>query len=159
GALAGEHPFIDLFDAKSEFDVGHIRLARDADLVIVAPATADLIAKMANGHADDLASAVLLATGAKILLAPAMNPHMWANRATMRNRPQLADEGVTMGGPNGGEGAEGGGAGGGRVAEPLEIVAAAQALLDSAPGALEGVRMLVTSGPTHEPIDPVRYIA
>jgi phosphopantothenoylcysteine decarboxylase/phosphopantothenate--cysteine ligase len=159
GALVGEHPFVDLFDARSEFDVGHIRLARDADLMIVAPATADLIAKMANGHAADLASAVLLATDAKILLAPAMNPHMWANKATRRNMAQLVADGVTLVGPNAGEMAESGEAGTGRMAEPLEIVAAAQALLAGFPGMLAGVRMLITSGPTHEPIDPVRYIA
>ena len=159
GALAGEHPFLDLFDAKSEFDVGHIRLARDTDLVVVAPATADLMAKLANGHADDLASAVLLATDQKILLAPTMNPQMWANKATRRNLAQLVADGVAIVGPNSGEMAESGEAGLGRMAEPLEIVAAAGALLVHASGALAGVRMLVTSGPTHEPIDPVRYIA
>src|SRR6185503_2304029 len=85
GALAGEHPHVDLFDAHSEFDVGHIRLAREPSIIIVAPATADLIAKMANGLADDLASAALLATDKKVLLAPAMNPNMWSNAATRRN--------------------------------------------------------------------------
>jgi phosphopantothenoylcysteine decarboxylase/phosphopantothenate--cysteine ligase len=159
GALAGEHPFIDLFDAKSEFDVGHIRLARDTDLIVVAPATADLMAKMANGHAGDLASAVLLATTKKILLAPAMNPQMWANKATRRNLAQLVADGVALVGPNAGEMAERGEAGTGRMAEPLEIVEAAEALLTNASGALAGTRMIVTSGPTHEPIDPVRYIA
>ena len=88
GALSGQRVFTDLFDHDSEFDVGHIRLARAADLVIVAPATADLMAKMAGGHADDLGSAVLLATGAPVLIAPAMNPHMWANAATARNLAQ-----------------------------------------------------------------------
>jgi phosphopantothenoylcysteine decarboxylase/phosphopantothenate--cysteine ligase len=159
GALAGEHPFTDLFDSRSEFDVGHIRLARECDLVIVAPATADLMAKMANGLADDLASAVLLATDKKILLAPAMNPNMWSNRATRRNAAQLAADDVVLVGPNAGEMAESGEAGVGRMAEPLEIVAAAEALLSSRSQALAGVRMIVTSGPTHEPIDPVRYIA
>jgi phosphopantothenoylcysteine decarboxylase / phosphopantothenate---cysteine ligase len=159
GALSGEHPFTDLFDAKSEFDVGHIRLARDTDLIVVAPATADLIAKMTHGHADDLASAVLLATGAKVLLAPAMNPHMWSNKATQRNMAQLVADGVAAVGPGTGEMAESGEAGTGRMAEPLEIVAAAQALLAGSSNALAGVRVLVTSGPTHEPIDPVRYIA
>jgi phosphopantothenoylcysteine decarboxylase/phosphopantothenate--cysteine ligase len=159
GALAGEHPFLDLFDARSEFDVGHIRLARGADLVVVAPATADLIAKMAAGLAHDLASAVLLATGSRVLLAPAMNPYMWANKATGRNIAQLKADGVAFIGPNAGEMAEPGEAGTGRMAEPLEIVAAAEALLASAPGALNGRRVIVTSGPTHEPIDPVRYIA
>jgi phosphopantothenoylcysteine decarboxylase / phosphopantothenate---cysteine ligase len=159
GALSGEHPFTDLFDAESEFDVGHIRLARDTDLIVVAPATADLIAKMTHGHADDLASAVLLATGAKVLLAPAMNPHMWSNKATQRNMAQLVADGVAVVGPGTGEMAESGEAGTGRMAEPLEIVAAAQVLLAGSSNALAGVRVLVTSGPTHESIDPVRYIA
>ena len=159
GALAGEHPYIDLFDARSEFDVGHIRLAREPSIIIVAPATADLMAKMANGLADDLASAVLLATDKKILLAPAMNPNMWSNMATRRNRAQLEADDVVFVGPNAGEMAESGEAGVGRMAEPLEIVAAAEALLAGNSGVLAGVRVLVTSGPTHEPIDPVRYIA
>jgi phosphopantothenoylcysteine decarboxylase/phosphopantothenate--cysteine ligase len=159
GALAGEHPYIDLFDARSEFDVGHIRLAREPSMIIVAPATADLMAKMANGLADDLASAVLLATDKKILLAPAMNPNMWSNKATRRNRAKLAADDVVFVGPTAGEMAESGEAGVGRMAEPLEIVAAAEALLAGNSGVLAGVRLLVTSGPTHEPIDPVRYIA
>lgn len=159
GALVGERAFTDLFDPDSEFDVGHIRLARETDLVIVAPATADLMAKMANGHADDLASAVLLATDRKILLAPAMNPRMWENRATKRNLAQLVADGVAIVGPNAGEMAERNEAGTGRMAEPLEIVAAAEVLLSNASGALTGQRVLITSGPTHEPIDPVRYIA
>lgn len=159
GALAGERAFTDLFDADSEFDVGHIRLARECDLVIVAPATADLMAKIANGHADDLATAVLLATDKRILLAPAMNPRMWENRATKRNLAQLMADGVATVGPNAGEMAERNEAGTGRMAEPLEIIAAAEALLANAAGALAGRRVLVTSGPTHEPIDPVRYIA
>jgi len=159
-ALAGERVFTDLFDPASEFDVGHIRLARDADLIIVAPATADLMAKIAGGHADDLATAVLLATSAKIILAPAMNPHMWANKATRRNLAQLVADGVTQVGPNEGEMAEAGERGQGRMAEPLEIVAAAEKLLSAKIGdALRDKRVLVTSGPTHEPIDPVRYIA
>jgi phosphopantothenoylcysteine decarboxylase / phosphopantothenate---cysteine ligase len=157
-ALAGERAYTDLFDPQSEFDVGHIRLARDADLVIVAPATADLIAKMAGGHADDLASAVLLATDKPTLIAPAMNPHMWAAKATQRNLAQLAADGVRAVGPNSGEMAERGEIGTGRMAEPLEIVAAAEALLHGA-GPLSGRRVLVTSGPTSEPIDPVRFIA
>jgi phosphopantothenoylcysteine decarboxylase/phosphopantothenate--cysteine ligase len=159
GAIAGEHPFTDLFDARSEFDVGHIRLARDPSLVVVAPATADLMAKMANGLADDLASAVLLATDKTIVLAPAMNPLMWSNKATRRNLAQLAADQVVLVGPNAGEMAESGEAGVGRMAEPLEIVAAVQAHLAGRSRMLTGVRMLVTSGPTHEPIDPVRYIA
>ena len=160
GAIAGEKPFTELFDQASEFDVGHIRLARDTDLVIVAPATADLMAKMTNGHADDLATAVLLATNRKILLAPAMNPLMWANKATQRNLARLVADGVATVGPNAGEMAESGEAGVGRMAEPLEIVAAAQSLLgDTGEKPLLGRHIIITAGPTHEPIDPVRYIA
>ncbi|MGA7485467.1 MAG: bifunctional phosphopantothenoylcysteine decarboxylase/phosphopantothenate--cysteine ligase CoaBC [Xanthobacteraceae bacterium] len=161
GALSGVRAFTDLFDAASEFDIGHIRLAREADLVLVAPATADLMAKMAGGRADDLASAVLLATGSPVLVAPAMNPHMWEHPATRRNLARLVDDGVAVVGPNAGEMAEAGEAGVGRMAEPLEIVAAAQPLLGRAAigDALAGKRVIVTSGPTHEPIDPVRYIA
>jgi phosphopantothenoylcysteine decarboxylase / phosphopantothenate---cysteine ligase len=160
GALVGEPIFTDLFDARSEFDVGHIRLARDTDLIVVAPATADLMAKMAGGHADDLATAVLLATDAKILLAPAMNPLMWSNKATQRNLAQLVADGVALVGPNEGEMAESGERGIGRMAEPLEIAAAVEKLLSAhADKPLAGVRVLITSGPTHEPIDPVRYIA
>ena len=158
GALSGERAHTDLFDAQSEFDVGHIRLARDADLVIVAPATADLLAKMAGGHADDLATAVLLATDKPILLAPAMNPHMWSAKATQRNLAQLAADGMHIIGPDSGEMAERGEAGLGRMAEATEIAAAAKAMLRAA-GPLTGRRILVTSGPTHEPIDPVRFIA
>jgi phosphopantothenoylcysteine decarboxylase/phosphopantothenate--cysteine ligase len=159
GALAGEHPHLDLFDARSEFDVGHIRLARDADIIVVAPATADLMAKMAGGLAGDLASAVLLATDKKVLLAPAMNPKMWVNKATQRNLTQLVRDGVTLIGPTAGEMAESGESGVGRMAEPLDIAAAAAALLSQSSDALKGLRVAVTSGPTHEPIDPVRYIA
>src|SRR3954469_258780 len=160
GAIAGEKPFTDLFDQHSEFDVGHIRLARDNDLVVVAPATADIMAKMANGHADDLATAVLLATDKRILLAPAMNARMWSNKATQRNLAQLAADGVLTVGPNAGEMAESGEAGLGRMAEPLEIVAAVQALLGARQEKpLAGRRIVITAGPTHEAIDPVRYIA
>ncbi len=159
GAIAGERVHTDLFDPRSEFDVGHIRLAREADLIVVAPATADLMAKMAGGHADDLASAVLLATDRPVLIAPAMNPHMWKHRATQRNLAQLVEDGVALVGPNAGEMAERGEAGTGRMAEPLEIVAAAEAMLARGPRPLAGKRVLITSGPTHEPIDPVRYIA
>ena len=161
GALSGGQAFTDLFDPQSEFDVGHIRLARDTDLVVVAPATADLMAKMAGGHADDLATAVLLATDKPILIAPAMNPAMWARRATQRNLARLIEDGVAVIGPNTGEMAERGEAGTGRMAEPLEIAEAAATLLAGAPGErpLAGKRIVVTSGPTHEPIDPVRYIA
>ena len=160
GALSGERVFTDLFDPGSEFDVGHIRLARETDLVVVAPATADLMAKLAGGHADDLASAVLIATDRTVLLAPAMNPHMWEHKATRRNLARLIDDGVALVGPNAGEMAEAGEAGLGRMAEPLEIAAAALSLIGHAgEGALAGKRVIVTSGPTHEPIDPVRYIA
>jgi len=158
GALCGERAHTDLFDAQSEFDVGHIRLARETDLVVVVPATADLMAKMAGGHADDLATAVLLATDKPVLIAPAMNPHMWSAKATKRSLAQLMADGVRVVGPNAGEMAEAGEAGMGRMAEPLEIVAAATALLHGA-GPLTGKRVLVTAGPTSEPIDPVRFIA
>jgi phosphopantothenoylcysteine decarboxylase / phosphopantothenate---cysteine ligase len=158
GALSGERAYTNLFDPQSEFDVGHIRLARDTDLVVVAPATADLIAKLAGGHADDLASAVLLAADKPILIAPAMNPRMWAAKATQRNLAQLVGDGVRVVGPDAGEMAERGEAGVGRMAEPLEIVAAVEAIMRRT-GALSGKRMLVTSGPTSEPIDPVRFIA
>src|ERR1044072_3687886 len=114
-ALSHERVYTDLFDAESEFDAGHIRLARECDLIVVAPATADLMAKMAQGHADDLASALLLAANRPILLAPAMNPLMWNNAATRRNAAQLARDGVQMVGPNAGEMAEAGEAGVGRM--------------------------------------------
>ncbi len=165
GAIAGERAFTDLFDQASEFDVGHIRLARETDLIVVAPATADLMARMANGHADDLATAVLLATDKRILLAPAMNPRMWVNKATQRNLKTLIADGVLAVGPNAGEMAESGEAGIGRIAEPLEIVAAIERLLQDRGGGvtenkpLAGKRIVITAGPTHEPIDPVRYIA
>ena len=158
GAIVGEQVFTDLFNPAHEFDIGHIRLAREADLIVVAPATADLMAKMAHGHADDLATAVLLATRAKILIAPAMNPQMWDAKPTQRNLAQLVADGVLTVGPNEGEMAEANERGFGRMAEPLEIAAAAEKLLKPQ-GPLSGKRVLVTSGPTHEPIDPVRYIA
>lgn len=159
-ALSHERVYTDLFDPQSEFDAGHIRLARDCDLIIVAPATADLMAKMANGHADDLASAILLAANRKILLAPAMNPLMWANAATRRNLAQLERDGVAFIGPNTGEMAESGEAGVGRMSEAIEIAAAVERLLrPPVPRPLAGKRVLITAGPTHEPIDPVRYIA
>jgi len=159
-ALAHERVYTDLFDAESEFDAGHIRLARDCDLIVVAPATADLMAKMAGGHADDLASAILLAANRPILLAPAMNPLMWNNAATRRNVAQLQRDSIVTVGPNAGEMAEAGEAGTGRMAEPLEIAAAAERLLrPPQPRPLQGKRVLITAGPTHEPIDPVRYIA
>src|ERR1700704_6345771 len=159
-ALSNERCYTDLFDPESEFDAGHIRLARDCELIVVAPATADLMAKMAHGHADDLASAILLAAHQPILLAPAMNPLMWSNAATRRNVAQLGRDGINMVGPNAGEMAEAGEAGIGRMAEPLEIASAAERFLrPSRPRPLAGKRVLITAGPTHEPIDPVRYIA
>ncbi len=159
GALSADHVFTDLFDRQDEQDVGHIRLSRDADLIVVAPATADLMAKAANGLADDLASAVLLATDKKVLMAPAMNPHMWAHPATRRNHQTLQKDGVAFVGPGRGEMAEAREAGEGRMAEPLEIVAAVETMLDPGEKPLAGKKIIITSGPTHEPIDPVRYIA
>src|SRR5277367_1713091 len=150
-ALSHERVYSDLFDPESEFDAGHIRLAREADLIVVAPATADLMAKMAQGHADDLASAILLAANRPILLAPAMNPLMWNNAATRRNVMQLRRDGVATVGPNAGEMAEAGEAGVGRMAEPAEIAAAAEHLLrPPRPRPLNGKRVLITAGPTHE---------
>ncbi|TCL72155.1 bifunctional phosphopantothenoylcysteine decarboxylase/phosphopantothenate--cysteine ligase CoaBC [Rhizobium sp. BK251] len=159
GAVAADHVFTDLFSREDEQDVGHIRLARDCDLVLIAPATADLLAKMANGLADDLASTALLATDRPVLVAPAMNPKMWAHPATRRNVETLRKDGIRFVGPMAGEMAESGEAGLGRMAEPLDIVAAAEAVLDSGLKPLLGRKAVVTSGPTHEPIDPVRYIA
>jgi phosphopantothenoylcysteine decarboxylase/phosphopantothenate--cysteine ligase len=160
-ALSGERAFFDLFDLSLEHEVGHIRLAREADLIVVAPATADLMAKMAWGRADDLASAVLLAADCTVLIAPAMNPFMWAHPATRRNLETLKRDGILLVGPNTGEMAETGEAGLGRMAEPAEIVAAALQLLAATASTdmLAGRRVIVTSGPTHEPIDPVRYLA
>lgn len=159
GALSGSRVFTTLLDREDEHDVGHIRLARETDIVVVAPATADLMARMAAGRADDLASAVLLATRAPVLLAPAMNPAMWSHRATRRNVAVLAADGVRFIGPNAGEMAESGEAGVGRMAEPLEIVAAVDNALYPDGRPLAGRHVVVTSGPTHEPIDPVRYLA
>lgn len=158
-ALADERCYTDLFDATSEFDAGHIRLARESDLIIVAPATADLMAKMAHGIANDLASAILLAAKGNILVAPAMNPAMWSNAATRRNAKQLAQDGIAFIGPNSGEMAEKNEGGVGRMAEPLEIAARADAMLTPTKGALAGRRIVITAGPTQEPIDPVRYIS
>ena len=156
-ALTGQRTHTDLFDREDEADIGHIKLARDADLVVVAPATANLMAKMAGGHADDLASTVLLATTLPILVAPAMNVRMWLHPATRRNLKVLQADGVHLVGPNEGAMAEAE-FGPGRMAEPLEIAAAVERLLVPS-GPLEGKHVIVTSGPTHEPIDPVRYIA
>ncbi len=159
GALSATHVFTELFSRQDEQDVGHIRLARDCDLVLVAPATADLLAKMANGMADDLASTVLLATDRPVLVAPAMNPKMWEAKATKRNIATLKSDGIAFIGPMAGEMAEKGEAGVGRMAEALQIAEAVEHLLDDAPKPLKGKTAIVTSGPTHEPIDPVRYIA
>lgn len=159
--ISGERCFTELFSHQDEFDIGHIRLSREANLIVVAPATADLIAKMAQGITNDLATAVLMATDKRVLIAPAMNPMMWSHPATRRNFAQLTSDGIVSIGPNAGEMAERGENGVGRMAEPLEIVAAIEGLLNEMPAsdALKGARMLVTSGPTREPIDPVRYIS
>ncbi|MCO6049288.1 bifunctional phosphopantothenoylcysteine decarboxylase/phosphopantothenate--cysteine ligase CoaBC [Mesorhizobium sp. RP14(2022)] len=159
GALAGGHVFTDLFDRADEHDVGHIRLSREADAIVVAPATANLMAKLAHGHADDLASAVLLAARIPVLMAPAMNPAMWYHPATRRNRETLEQDLIRFVGPNSGEMAEKGEKGEGRMAEPNEIADAVEALFARGQQPLKGKRVVVTAGPTHEPIDPVRYIA
>ncbi|PTE15678.1 bifunctional phosphopantothenoylcysteine decarboxylase/phosphopantothenate--cysteine ligase CoaBC [Pseudogemmobacter blasticus] len=155
-ALAGEKLHQDLFDLGDEAEMGHIQLSRAADLLVVAPATADLMAKMATGRADDLASTLLLATDKRVLVAPAMNVRMWTHPATQRNLATLRGDGVLMVGPDEGEMACGE-YGPGRMAEPVAILAAIDAALGGGP--LAGRHVLVTSGPTHEPIDPVRYIA
>ncbi len=155
-ALAGEKVYSALFDLTDEAEMGHIQLSRVADLVVVAPATADLLAKMAQGRADDLASTLLLATDTPVLAAPAMNVRMWDHAATRRNVAQLAADGIRFVGPDEGEMACGE-YGFGRMAEPEQIFAAIKAALVAGP--LAGKHILVTSGPTHEPIDPVRYIA
>jgi phosphopantothenoylcysteine decarboxylase/phosphopantothenate--cysteine ligase len=158
-ALAGEKVFQDLFSLTDEAEMGHIELSRSTDLVVVAPATADLMAKVANGTANDLASTALLATDKRVLMAPAMNVRMWNHPATQRNFQTLKNEGVLFVGPNDGEMACGE-YGPGRMAEPLEIVAAVEAALATpAKGPLSGVKALVTAGPTQEPLDPVRYIS
>src|SRR5690606_6378730 len=158
-SLSRERTFTDLFSLTDEADIGHIELSRSADLLVVAPATADLIAKMAGGHADDLASTALLATDKPVLVAPAMNPRMWQHPATRRNMALLEADGVAVVGPNEGAMAERGEFGPGRMAEPLEIVAAIERLLGGRDLPLAGRHVLVPSGPTHAPIDPVRYIA
>lgn len=155
-ALAGSKVYRDLFDLGDEAEMGHIQLSRVADLVVVAPATADLMAKMAQGHANDLASTLLLATDTPVMIAPAMNVRMWEHAATQRNLVTLRGDGIIVAGPNDGDMACGE-YGPGRMAEPLEIVAAIETHFGEGP--LMGKHVLVTSGPTHEPIDPVRYIA
>ena len=156
GALAAAKVYRDLFDLTDEAEMGHIQLSRAADLIVVAPATADLMAKMAAGLAGDLATTLLLATDKRVLLAPAMNVRMWQHAATQRNLAVLRGDGVLFAGPNDGDMACGE-YGPGRMAEPLEIVAAIEAALGA--GLLAGRHVIVTSGPTHEPIDPVRFIA
>ncbi|MEM9222267.1 MAG: bifunctional phosphopantothenoylcysteine decarboxylase/phosphopantothenate--cysteine ligase CoaBC [Pseudomonadota bacterium] len=158
GALSNGPVLTDLFDLDAEREIGHIRLARDCDLVLVAPASADILAKMAAGLASDLATAVLLATRAPILVAAAMNPAMWSHSATQRNVATLREAGVRFVGPESGEMAERGEAGVGRLSEPATIVEAVEGVLGRS-NALSGRQVLVTSGPTHEAIDPVRYIA
>lgn len=155
-ALAGQKVYRDLFDLTDEAEMGHIQLSRSADLVLVAPATADIMAKMAQGRADDLPSTLLLATDTPVMIAPAMNVRMWDHPATQRNLAQLRADGITVVGPNDGDMACGE-FGPGRMSEPLEVVDAVSAHFGPRP--LAGKRVLVTSGPTHEPIDPVRYIA
>ncbi|MDO5641113.1 MAG: bifunctional phosphopantothenoylcysteine decarboxylase/phosphopantothenate synthase [Paracoccus sp. (in: a-proteobacteria)] len=182
-ALAGEEVHRDLFDLTREAEMGHIQLSRAADLVVVAPATADMMAKMAGGHADDLASTLLMATDKRVLIAPAMNVRMWSHPATQRNLAQLTADGILTVGPDDGDMACGE-FGPGRMAEPAAIIAAIRAALGSAlpapaplparpvarpaplrlepaqiPQLLEGRHIIVTSGPTVEPIDPVRYIS
>ncbi|MDQ0325306.1 phosphopantothenoylcysteine decarboxylase/phosphopantothenate--cysteine ligase [Rhodopseudomonas julia] len=162
GALSHEPVFSELFDRQAEEDIGHIRLSRQADLIVVAPATADRLARLAAGLADDLAGAVLLASDKPVLLAPAMNPRMWVHPATRRNVAQLRSDGYGVIGPEAGEMAERDEAGEGRMSEPQAIFSEIERRLCGTPegmGALSGRRVLVTSGPTHEPIDPVRYLA
>ena len=166
-SLSGQEVHQELFSLTAEARMGHIELSRDADLVVIAPATADLLAKAAHGHANDLASTLLLATAKRVLAAPSMNLRMWLHPATQRNVATLRGDGMLFVGP--GDGAMACGEfGPGRMSEPLEIVAAVEAALAgdttlplpfAKPGPLAGLRVIVTSGPTHEPIDPVRYIA
>lgn len=155
-ALAAQKVYRDLFDLTDEAEMGHIELSRASDLVVVAPATADLLAKMAGGQANDLASTLLMATDKRVLVAPAMNVRMWDHPATQRNVATLRGDGILFAGPD--EGAMACGEyGAGRMAEPLNIADAVEAALMDGP--LRGKHVIVTSGPTHEPIDPVRYIA
>ena len=158
-SLSGTKVYDDLFSLTDEAEMGHIELSRAADLVVVAPATADVIAKMAHGLADDLATTALLATDKRVLIAPAMNVRMWHHPATVRNVETLKRDGIAVVGPNDGDMACGE-YGPGRMAEPEEIVAAIERLFPAeCEGVLSGRKVIVTAGPTHEPIDPVRYIA
>jgi phosphopantothenoylcysteine decarboxylase/phosphopantothenate--cysteine ligase len=157
--LSGDKIYTDLFDPKDEAEIGHIRLSREADLVVVAPATADILAKMATGLANDLASTVLLATDKPVLVAPAMNVRMWQHAATRRNVATLQADGIHFVGPEEGDMACGE-FGPGRMAEPETIYETVAQMLSQQPrGPLSGRHVLITSGPTHEPLDPVRYIA
>lgn len=162
GTLSGDKVYTDLFDLTDTATIGHIELSRDADLLVVVPATADLLAKMSAGLAGDLATTLLIATDKPVLVAPAMNVRMWTHRATQRNVEQLMADGIHFVGPNDGDMACGE-FGPGRMAEPAEILAAIDAHFSenefSGNPPLKGRRILVTSGPTHEPIDPVRYLA
>ena len=156
-SLTGRKCYTELFSLTDEVEMGHIELSRAADLIIVAPATADLMAKAATGLANDLASTLLLATNKPVLFAPAMNVKMWEHPATQRNIAQLKDDGAHLVGP--GEGAMACGEyGEGRLAEPLEIAEAAEALLPPPSGVLSGRRIVITAGPTYEPLDPVRFV-
>jgi phosphopantothenoylcysteine decarboxylase / phosphopantothenate---cysteine ligase len=157
-SLTGEKVHTDLFSLTDEVEMGHIELSRSADLVVVAPATADLLTKMAQGAANDLASTTLLATDKNVLAVPAMNVRMWLHAATQRNITSLTKDGIHFIGPNEGEMACGE-FGPGRMAEPVEILAAIEGLLSHAAKPLAGKRVLITAGPTREPIDPVRYIS
>jgi phosphopantothenoylcysteine decarboxylase/phosphopantothenate--cysteine ligase len=158
GALSGDKVYTDLFDLTAEAEMGHIELSRSADLLVVAPATADLMAKMAHGLADDLASTLLLATDTQVMVAPSMNVRMWEHPATQANLATLKARGILTVGPDEGDMACGE-YGFGRVAEPDVIAEAIEAHLSGGVKPLAGKRIVVTSGPTHEPIDPVRYIA
>ncbi len=157
-SLSGDKVYQDLWSLTDEAEMGHIRLSREADLVVVAPCTADLMAKMAGGHADDLASTALLATDKPVLLAPAMNPMMWQHPATQRNLVQLIADGIEVVGPASGDMACGE-VGAGRMVEPADLLRAILQRVRPTPKDLLGLRAVVTSGPTHEPLDPVRYLA
>ena len=158
-SIAANKVYTELFHRDDEHDIGHIRLARDCDIVVVAPATADLLAKMANGFANDLASTILLATNRPILVAPAMNPQMWSHHATKNNTETLNNNGVKFIGPELGEMAESGEYGLGRMSEPQDILTKIDSILSNKQLPLSKRHIIVTSGPTLEPIDPVRYIA
>ncbi len=157
-ALSEDKVYTTLWDLKDEAEMGHIQLSRQADLIVIAPATADLMARMAAGIADDLATTLLLATDTPVLAAPAMNVRMWTHAATRRNVAQLRADGITVLDPDDGAMACGE-YGPGRLPEPVAIAAAIDAALAPPAGSLAGRHVLVTAGPTHEPIDPVRYIA